>query len=81
MLRLVFSFHVFLDVKQGDDVFKAERAKRRHARPRMLDSDDDDDEGKQEDSTLQNKATSSDKAESIVPVDDGPGFLVKRNFA
>lgn len=81
MLRLLFSFHVLLDVKQGDDIFKAERTKRRHARPRMLDSDDDDDEGKQEDSALQNKETTSDKAESIAPVDDGPGILVKRNFA
>lgn len=72
---------MLLDVKQGDDIFRAERAKRRHARPHELDSDDDDDdnEGK-EDNALQNEET-SDKADVIVPVHDGPQILVKRDFA
>lgn len=78
-LKLLFSFPVPLDVKQGDDIFRAERAKRRHARPHELDSDDDDDEGK-EDNALQNEET-SDKADVIVPVHDGPQILVKRDFA
>ena len=57
----------------------SERAKRRHARPHELDSDNDD-EGKEEDKTLQDEETVSDKGEAIVQADDYPQILVKRDF-
>lgn len=70
------SVYVVLEVKQGDDIATpaSERAKRRHARPHELDSDDDADGGK-EDNTLQ------DEVEAIVPVDDDPHILVNGDFA
>uniref|UniRef100_A0A8C2W926 [Histone H3]-lysine(4) N-trimethyltransferase n=1 Tax=Cyclopterus lumpus TaxID=8103 RepID=A0A8C2W926_CYCLU len=70
-----------VNVKQGDDRVRpaSERAKRRHARPHGLDSDTDD-EGKDEDNTLQDDETTSDKVEAIVPVDEDPQNLVNRDF-
>ncbi|XP_068461091.1 histone-lysine N-methyltransferase SETD1B-like [Clinocottus analis] len=70
------STHESSDVKQGDDRVRPEpeRAKRRHARPHGLDSDNDD-EGKDEDNTLQDDEITSDKVEAIVPVDEDPQNL------
>ncbi|XP_034396703.1 histone-lysine N-methyltransferase SETD1B-A-like [Cyclopterus lumpus] len=74
------STHESSDVKQGDDRVRpaSERAKRRHARPHGLDSDTDD-EGKDEDNTLQDDETTSDKVEAIVPVDEDPQNLCDRD--
>ncbi|XP_044053095.1 histone-lysine N-methyltransferase SETD1B-A-like isoform X2 [Siniperca chuatsi] len=71
------STHESVDVKQADDIFRptSERAKRRHARPHELDSDD---EGNEEDNTLQDEGTISDKVETIVPVDNDPQILCDR---
>ncbi len=75
---MLLSLHVVLDVKQGDDIARpaSERAKRRHARPHELDSDDDGDGGKEEDNTLRDEEAISDKVEPVVPVDDDPHILV-----
>lgn len=82
---MFFSFFVVSDVKQGDDLFRpaAERAKRRHARPHALESDDDvdnDDEGGEKDNTLQDEETVSDKVEATVPVNEAPEILVNSFF-
>lgn len=74
-LQLLLSFYILLE-KLGDEVFKPERVKRRHARPHELDSDDNEDKRK-EDNTIQKRET-SDKVEAIVPVDDSPKILVKK---
>ncbi|XP_049434823.1 histone-lysine N-methyltransferase SETD1B-A-like isoform X3 [Epinephelus fuscoguttatus] len=71
------STHESSDVKQKDDTVRLERAKRRHARPHELDSDDD--EGKEEDNTLQDEETTSDKVETIVPADDDIQILCDRD--
>ncbi|XP_013862650.1 histone-lysine N-methyltransferase SETD1B-A [Austrofundulus limnaeus] len=55
------------NVQQGDEMATSERAKRRHARPLELDSDD---EGKGDNDTLQNHDFTSNQAELSVPVDD-----------
>lgn len=70
-------------MKQGEDKgsLASERAKRRHARPHELESDDDDEEGKDEDNTLQDEETTSDKLEAVVPVHDDPQILVNIHFA
>lgn len=57
----------------------SERAKRRHARPHELDSDNDD-ERKDEDKDPRDKETASDKREPVVLVDDEPQNLVNRDF-
>ncbi|XP_068559706.1 histone-lysine N-methyltransferase SETD1B-A-like [Cebidichthys violaceus] len=74
------STHESSDVKQGEDKVRpaSERAKRRHARPHELDSDNDD-ERKDEDNTLQDEETTSDKVEAIVPVDGDPQILCDRD--
>ncbi|XP_054466087.1 histone-lysine N-methyltransferase SETD1B-A-like [Anoplopoma fimbria] len=74
------STHEISDVKQGDDKVRSasERAKRRHARPHELDSDNDD-EGKDEDNTLQDEETTSDKVEAIVPFDDPQNLCDRDN--
>lgn len=82
---MFFSFFVVSDVKQGDDLFRpaAERAKRRHARPHALESDDDvdnDDEGGEKDNTLQDEETVSDRVEATVPVNEAPEILVNSFF-
>ncbi|XP_035513613.1 histone-lysine N-methyltransferase SETD1B-A-like [Morone saxatilis] len=71
------SAHDSADVKQGDDTF---RAKRRHARPHELESDDndDDEDRKEEDNTLKDEETISDKVEVFVPVDEEPQILCAR---
>ncbi|XP_042343720.1 histone-lysine N-methyltransferase SETD1B-A-like [Plectropomus leopardus] len=66
------------DVKQGDDKMTPERAKRRHARPHELDSDEDDDEGREEDNAPQEEEITSDKVEAIVTVDQ-PQILCDRD--
>lgn len=74
-------------MKYGDDTVMAasERPKRRHARPHELDSDEDedggnDDEGKEEDTTLEEEII-PDKVETLVPDNNAPQMLVKRDFA
>ncbi|KAM6943973.1 histone-lysine N-methyltransferase SETD1B-A-like [Lycodopsis pacificus] len=71
------STHESSDVNQGEDKVRpaSERAKRRHARPHELDSDHDD-EGKDEDNTLQDEETTSEKVE---PVDDEHQNLCDRD--
>lgn len=63
---------MLLDVKQGDDTFRPDRAKRRHARPHELDSDDDD-EGNE--NALQTEET-SDKVGAGLPASDAPQISV-----
>uniref|UniRef100_UPI0037E801B2 histone-lysine N-methyltransferase SETD1B-like n=1 Tax=Semicossyphus pulcher TaxID=241346 RepID=UPI0037E801B2 len=79
---VLFYFHVVLDVKQRGDICgpASEGAKRRHARPHALDSDDEDDAGygKEEENTLQEKETISDGVEAVVPDDDDPQILSDR---
>lgn len=73
---MLLSFHVILDVKPKEDdtlTPASERVKRRHARPHELESDD---EGKEEDNTLQDEEKISDNVEAIVQVDDDPEILV-----
>ncbi|KAF3851063.1 hypothetical protein F7725_012835 [Dissostichus mawsoni] len=74
--NVLCSTHESSDVKQGEDKgsLASERAKRRHARPHELESDNDD-EGKDEDNTLQDEETTSDKLEAVVPVHDDPQIL------
>ena len=67
-------FYILLE-KPGDEVFKHEKVKRRHGRPHELDSDDNEDKRK-EDDTIQKRET-PDKEEAIVPADDSPKILVK----
>ncbi|KAI3372377.1 hypothetical protein L3Q82_022872, partial [Scortum barcoo] len=70
-----------LDVQRKDDTVRpaAERAKRRHARPHELDSDDDGDGGKEEDNTLRDEGVISDKVEATAPVEDRPQILCDRD--
>lgn len=76
-LKLSLSSHVLLDVKQGDDTFRPERAKRRHARPHELDSDDDDDDDEGNENALQAEET-SDKVEASLPAYDAPQISVMK---
>lgn len=54
----------------------SERAKRRHARPLDLDSDDDDGEDGEERNTLQDKEMTPNKVKVLVPEEDEPQILV-----
>lgn len=69
-------FTIALDVKQGDDIMEpaSQRPKRRHGRPHVLDSDED--EGKEEDNTHQDEEIISEKVDLIAPVDDDLQILV-----
>ncbi|CAK6950310.1 histone-lysine N-methyltransferase SETD1B-A-like [Scomber scombrus] len=68
-----------LDVKQGDVIMEpaSQRPKRRHGRPHVLDSDED--EGKEEDNTHQDKEITSEKVDLIAPVDDDLQILSDRD--
>ncbi|XP_041642937.1 histone-lysine N-methyltransferase SETD1B-A-like [Cheilinus undulatus] len=70
------------EVKQREDTCKpaSERAKRRHARPHELDSDDDDgNEKKLEESKLQSEEGTSEKVEDrLLPVHDDLQILIER---
>ncbi|XP_062418405.1 histone-lysine N-methyltransferase SETD1B-A-like [Pungitius pungitius] len=67
------SSHESSEVKRGDDKVKAasERAKRRHARPHELESDNDD-ERKDQDKDPRDEETTADTGKAVVPVDDDP---------
>lgn len=60
--------------KLSDDTFIPNRAKRRHARPHMLDSDDDDDGDKRKEAYT--KEETSDQPHQGLMTDD-PQSLVK----
>ncbi|XP_030592728.1 histone-lysine N-methyltransferase SETD1B-A-like isoform X2 [Archocentrus centrarchus] len=69
------------DVKKGDDIVRtsSERAKRRHARPLDLDSDDDNGEDGEDDNTLQDNEMIPDKVKVFVPEEDEPQILSDRD--
>lgn len=73
---MLFLFTATLDVKQGDDTMGtvSQRTKRRHARPHVLDSDDD--EGKEENNTHKDEELILNEAVLTVLVDDD--LLVNR---
>lgn len=60
-------------MQQGDEIVTSERAKRRHARPLELDSDD---EGKEDNDPLQNHDFTSNQVEVSVAVVDAPQIVV-----
>lgn len=68
-----FSVNVALNVQQGGETGASERAKRRHARPLELDSDD---EGKGENGTNQNHDLIPDHVEVAVPLVADPQIVV-----
>lgn len=67
------SFIAAQNVQQGDEITASERAKRRHARPLELDSDD---EGIGDNDTLQNHDFTSNHVEVSVPVLVDPQIMV-----
>lgn len=68
-----FSVNVALNVQQGAEIVASERAKRRHARPLELDSDDD---GKGENDTIQNHDLIPEQVEVAVPLIGDPQIVV-----
>ncbi|XP_037831782.1 histone-lysine N-methyltransferase SETD1B-A [Kryptolebias marmoratus] len=65
-----------LNVQLGDEMVASERAKRRHARPLELDSDDEEKGGND---TLQNHDLVSDRVEVAAPVVDDPPIASDRD--
>ncbi|KAK2837545.1 hypothetical protein Q5P01_014757 [Channa striata] len=78
--NVIHTSHEKSDRKQGDEIETpaSERPKRRHARPHELDSDDEDDEGK-EDTTLVDNEIIPDKAETLTTDNIAPQTLCDRD--